>query len=365
MKTVVKIGTTLLAALSLAACSPGGNSAQSSSSSAASPAKVTVNAGTTSNAQLPAAGTLVMRQLYAAPHGSDAFAAITVVLNGETVVAAKVDEFQYVAKGTDWTGVPNSSKDFGQNYPSGQVLIAKRENSAAYSAVMTKEAKATKTLAANAGAIQQFVAGKTIAEVTAAAGEAKSAKQPTDVVSGATFADTAGYLQAIADAATSGMVSVGAPVTDAPVTVGQTLAAPHGTQAFGIVTVALQGGKVVASFFDEFQYVAAKDFGAVPNSDKGFGKGVKAGTVLASKRANSAAYSAVMTKEAKATHTWQENAAAISAFANGKTVAELEAAAGELTGKTGSAITDVVSGATFSDTAGYLKAMVTAAKAAN
>ncbi|MBM6411808.1 peptidoglycan-binding protein, partial [Lacticaseibacillus paracasei] len=136
----------------------------------------------------------------------------------------------------------------------------------------------------------------------------------------------------------------------------------HGTQSFGIVTVAMQGDKIANVFLDEFQYMPAKDFGAVPNSNTDFGKGIKAGTVLASKRANSDAYSAIMKSKGKATKTWQENSTAIDEFAKGKTVAELETAVSDLKGKKKASC--VVSGATYTDTAGYLAAIIKAAKAA-
>ncbi len=45
-----------------------------------------------------------MRQLYAAPHGKQSFAAVNVTLNGDTIVSARINEFQYVKKSSDWTG---------------------------------------------------------------------------------------------------------------------------------------------------------------------------------------------------------------------------------------------------------------------
>lgn len=57
-----------------------------------------INTGADASAKVPAAGTLVMRQLYAAPHGKQSFAAVNVTLNGDTIVSAKIDEFQYVKR---------------------------------------------------------------------------------------------------------------------------------------------------------------------------------------------------------------------------------------------------------------------------
>jgi hypothetical protein len=365
MKKLVTVGATLILALSLAACGSNAKDSDSSSKSSSSTTtktKITINDGLKSGETAPAAGTLVMRQGYAAPHGTQSVAAVNVTLNGDTIVAARLDEFQYVDKSADWTGVPNSDKDFGKGYPSGKFLIGKAQNSKPYSALMKKEAKATKTWEESMTAIQNYVKGKKVSDLKQTVSDLKATKKVSDVVSGATFADTAGYVQAIYDVASSGMVSKGIATTDNNVTEGQILAAPHGKQSFGIITVAMQNNKVANVFVDEFQYTPSATFGALPNSDKDFGKGIRSGTVLASKRANSKAYSALMTKEAKATHTWIENSDAIAAFANGKTIAELETAVGKV--KNTKKVADVVSGATFVDTAGYLQAIIDAAKVA-
>lgn len=365
MKKILAIGVTLLATLSLAAC--GSNSSKDSSSSSktsssVAKAKITINTGLAKSETAPTAGTLVMRQGYAAAHGTQSVAAVNVTLNGDTIVAAKINEFQYVDKSSDWTGVPNSANDFGKSYPKGQFLIGKAENTAQYSALMKKEGKATQTWAQNMSDIENYVKGKKVSDLKTTIADLKKTKKTADVVSGSTFASTQGYVQAIYDVATKGMTVKGVATTDNNVTEGQILAAPHGKQSFGIITVAMQNNKVANVFVDEFQYTPSATFGALPNSDADFGKGIKSGTVLASKRANSKAYSALMTKEAKATHTWAENSDAIAAFANGKTIAELETAVGNV--KKTKKVADVVSGATFADTAGYLQAIIDAAKAA-
>ena len=119
----------------------------------------------------------------------------------------------------------------------------------------------------------EFCKRQKIEDLKADVAKVKDTKKVSDVVSGATFADTAGYLQAIYDAATTGMVAEGIQTTDNTITEGQVLAAPHGTQSFGIVTVAMQGDKIANVFLDEFQYMPSKDFGGVPNSNADFGKG--------------------------------------------------------------------------------------------
>ena len=72
-----------------------------------------------------------------------------------------------------------------------------------------------------------------------------------------------------------------------------------------------------------------------------------------------------MADKAGATNSYGDNMAHIQTFAIGKTIAELEKAVGELDalGEKDSPA-DVVSGATFSDSKGYLQAIIDTAKAA-
>lgn len=371
------LGWVVLSTLALAACSADNNkgsaasstaqsSAQTTATSESKTAKVTIADGSNSDAEVPAKGTLVMRQLYAAPHGTQSFAAVNVLMNGDKIVAVHVDEFQYLDP-ADFDGVPNAKEAFGESFPKGKVLGSKEENSAAYSKLMKEKAGATQTWKESMDAITDFVAGKTVAEVKAAIEKLdKQGKNDkvSDVVSGATFTDSKGYLQAIVDASQKGMVSVGEKTDTDAIQTAQKLSAPHGDQAFAITTVAMDGDKVADVFVDEFQYVDAADFGGVPNSDQAdFSKGVAKGKVLASKKANSDAYSKMMKEHGKATQTYEENAQAIADFAKGKTISEIEDAIGKLDqqGK-GDKVSDVVSGATFADAKGYLQSIVDAAK---
>lgn len=376
-KLLVGMSALLFSAVLLSACSPDSKDSGSSSSSAKTEettkasssgekvaAEVKIANGEMTDAKVPAEGTIYMRQLYAAPHGEQSFAVVNVTMNGEKILSARIDEFQYVDKGDDWTGVPNSDGAFAESYPEGKVLIAKEENSEAYSKLMKEKGKATKTWQENADAITDFVKGKTISEVEAAVKELEPEDaKVADVVSGATFADTKGYLQAIVDAAKGGMLSEGVATSNTDLKEAMTLAKPHGDKSFATVTVAMDGDKVAATFLDEFQYTDPADFGGVPNSDKEFGKGIKDNQVLASKFANNDAYSALMKDHGKATQTWQQNSEAIDEFAKGKTVAELEDAVKKLDEKDAK-VADVVSGSTFADTKGYLQAIIDTAKEA-
>ena len=143
------------------------------------------------------------------------------------------------------------------------------------------------------------------------------------------------------------------------VKIGVAQYAAHGTKCFAVMTVALQGDKIVDAYIDEYQFMAAGSIG-VPNSDKDFGTAYPEGKVLASKRQNNEAYSTNMAK-AGSTIALADNYAAIEAFVIGKTVAELEAA---IAGKDAAAMVDAVSGCTLVDTLGYIQGLIEAAKAA-
>lgn len=380
MKKNTLLATILLAGFTLAACSPDTPNAESSApaessqvqsetsvSSETAPANITIATGKDTETKVPAAGTLVMRQLYTAPHGTKSFAAVNVLMNGETIVDARLDEFQYLTPG-DFTGVPNSDGGFGESYPADTVLASKQQNDAPYSAMMKDKADATQTWQQSMTAITDFAKGKTLAELEEAVKELEALGEegnPADVISGATFTDSRGYLQAIIDTAKEGIVSVGIETTATDFKSAQLLGAPHGDKSFAMTTVAMDGDKIAAAFVDEFQYVDLTAFGGVPNSDSDFGQGVAEGVVLASKIANNDAYSAMMAEKGGSTNAYAANMKAIQDFTLGKTIAELEATVGELDalGEKDSPA-DVISGATFSDAKGYLQAIIDTAKAA-
>lgn len=379
MKRRNYVSVLIIGLIGLSACSSDNSSGAEDSSTAETSSsqtttsstvsrEVTIANGAVSNAEIPAEGTVYMRQLYAAPHGDKSVAVVNVTMTGDKILGAKVDEFQYVETSDDWQGVPNSDNAFGENYPDGNILIGKSENNTAYSELMKEHAEATLTWQANMDAITEFVKGKTIAEVEEAAKELESMGEDAtvaDVVSGATFTDTKGYLTAIVDAANSGAVSVGIETSNADLKEAQILAAPHGDRSFAVATVAMDDDKLAVAMIDEFQYVDPASFGGLPNSDAAFGEGILDDQVLASKLANDDAYSALMEENGGATLHWLENVALITEFAKGKTIAELEEAVADLEaqGEDG-VVADVVSGATFSDTQNYLQAIVDAAKAA-
>lgn len=150
-----------------------------------------------------------------------------------------------------------------------------------------------------------------------------------------------------------------APVAADPLKIGRVEFAAHGTKCFTVTVVAMQGDKIVGVSIDEYQFMSKEAATGVPNSDGDFGKNYPEGMVLVSKVTNSEAYSANMAK-AGSTVAIAANFAAIEDFATGKTIAELET----VLGKTAEQVVDAVTGATLTDTAGYLKSVVAAAKAA-
>ncbi|KAF1299438.1 peptidoglycan-binding protein [Enterococcus sp. JM4C] len=378
MKKITLTTVALLALLAMAGCSAdnkdsadssSASTAQSSSaaeSSSAAAADIKIADGSSTDAA-PAEGTLYMRQLLTAPHGTKSFAVVNVTMNGEKILNVQLDEFQYVSP-ADFDGVPNADGAFGEAFPADTVLSSKRVNDEAYSKMMADKGGATQTWEASMTAIAKFAEGKTVAELEKAVtdlGALGEKDSPADVVTGATFSDTAGYLQSIVDAASKGKIFEGEKTAGTDLKEVQTLGAPHGDKSFSVTTVALEGDKLVAAAVDEFQYVSPADFGGVPNSDADFGADVKDGLVLSSKEANNEAYSKMMAEKGGATNTYSDNMKAVTQFALGKTVAELETAVGDL-GKLGEkdSPADVVTGATFSDTAGYLQAIIDAMKEA-
>ncbi len=172
MKKVLGLLLTMVLAFSLVACS------SSSSDSTA----------------------LKFGQVQYAAHGTKSFAVTTVVMDGDKIVKAYIDEYQVLSKeGT--VGVPNSDAEFGENFASLDTQLAsKRVNDDFYSNNMATKGGATQKLSTSWDAIQKFAEGKTISELESAI-SGKTAEQVIDAVSGATLTDTTGYIQSIIEAA--------------------------------------------------------------------------------------------------------------------------------------------------------------------
>ncbi|MGX7358400.1 peptidoglycan-binding protein [Dolosigranulum pigrum] len=140
--------------------------------------------------------------------------------------------------------------------------------------------------------------------------------------------------------------------------------APHGERSFSAIFVGLEGDTITNVSIDEFQFMdASESYQGVPNSDNDFGEGYDENQILISKVENNEAYSKSMAEKAEATNSLVEGYQAISEFAEGKTISELEEAIDDLHRvEDPSGISDVISGATLVDTPGYLEEIVRVAK---
>lgn len=288
--------------------------------------------------------------------GDKSFAIVTAVIDEkDTVVASYIDEYQFFS--TKEKGVPNSDKFIESGaVTEGKVLASKRANNEFYSE-MLKKAGSTKSIAENFDGIQEYAKGKTIEELEALAG--KTPEEAVDAVSSATLTSTPGYISAIAEAAKAAKENPAVPYEGERenLQLKRVDTAAHGDKAFTVASALTDGDTVVLSYIDEYQFLSTSEIG-VPNNDKFIENGAVAeGKALASKRMNHEFYSEMM-KKAGATKDIAESFDLIQNYANGKTIEELEA----LAGKTPEEAVDAVSGATLTDTQGYVAAIVEAAQ---
>lgn len=138
---------------------------------------------------------------------------------------------------------------------------------------------------------------------------------------------------------------------------GQAIYPAHGTRAFCIATVAMDGDVITAAKIEEFQFMAPDTVVPVPNPEAFTNAD---GNILGAKSLNNETYSANMAERGEATQDLIVSYKAIEDFAVGKTVADLEAA---IDGKTAEDMFDVVTSSTLVDTLGYINALIEAAKA--
>lgn len=137
-----------------------------------------------------------LRYALGAPHGEKSFANAVVAVEGDKIIAASIDEYQYIQDGITKQG---EDSDFAKGYKDSKVVLSsKLENNDIYSDLMAEKANSTTTIKANFEAIENFVAGKTIDEIKETIAGA-SEGEAIEAVSGATLVDTAGYLQLIVD----------------------------------------------------------------------------------------------------------------------------------------------------------------------
>ncbi len=308
---------------------------------------------------VPVEGGIQMGQVITAAHGNKCFTQATAVVQGDVIIAAYIDEYQF-GDPADVTAVPNADdKDnFGAGFADGKVLYSKRVNAEMYSKNMAEKAGSTVKLNENYDEIQKFAVGKTIDELMAYKGDDKA----VDAVSGATLQDTGNYLAAIAEAGkiAQSTQAVEFNGSSEDLTLKMVQGAAHGNKCFSTAAALTDGDKILLSWIDDFQFGAAQDVTGVPNSDdtENFGAGyADPENVLFSKRVNADYYSNLMNSKAGATVRIDDNYNAVQNHVNGMTIADAEALAGQ-----GETAVDAVSGATLQDTAGYVGLIVEAAK---
>lgn len=314
------------------------------------------------DAEEAAEGGIVLKQVYAAPHGDKSFASVVVAMQGDKILDAVIDEYQFVDAG-DWKGVPNADGAFAEAFAEGKTLVSKRQDSEIYSQMMTEKTGSTVSIADNLDAIGDFAKGKTVAELEDTIKELEDLGEDgnvADVISGATLKDAGGYLGGIVKAVNEGHEFTGAETLEnAEVEIKHALAAPHGDKAFALITVVMDGDKVAASSIDEFQTVEGEGWTGVPNMDGAFAEGLQEGKILVSKLDDSETYSKLMAEKAGSTVSYVDNLKAISQFTIGKTIDELSTTVSDLEAQGEEAnIADVISGATLVDAGGYLQAVI-------
>ena len=303
-------------------------------------------------------GKLVLRRSLKAPHGEGSFARVAVVTDGDKIVDASIDEFQYFDADSDFVGLPNQDEDteFKSGNAEGKILGSKIMNNDQYSALMKEKAGSTVSIADNYKAIQNFAKGKTIYELKEVVAGAEDGKA-IDAVTGATLVDTKGYLEAIIETAEGrDNVTIFEAANADDIKVQQLFGTAGNKNAVTDTFVVLEGDKIIAANIDEYQYMEGK---GVPNSDKKFGENfADKEKVLASKIENNEAYSGQMKEYAKATKTLKESLNAIQEFVVGKTPEEIkEVIDSSEAGKP----VDAISGATLTSTVGYLEEIYKAA----
>lgn len=145
-----------------------------------------------------------MGRVEAAAHGTKCFTVAVAAVQGDTIVGASLDDYQFMSTDVA-TGVPNSDAvndgDFATNFKDpAMVLASKKANAEYYSEHMKEAAGSTVPLDENYAAVEAYVTGKTISELEKVVGENDSTSM-IDVVTGSTLADTFGYVNALLDAA--------------------------------------------------------------------------------------------------------------------------------------------------------------------
>lgn len=301
---------------------------------------------------------LVLRRSLQAPHGEGSFARIAVITNADKIVDVAIDELQYFDEDSEFEALPNQDEEtaFKKGNAEGKILGSKVINSDPYSKLMEENAGATKTLADNYKAIQDFAKGKTIGELEEILSGAKDG-EPIDAISEATLVDSKGYLEAIVNTAKEkSFVTVFEANDNSDLLLKQFFGTAGADNAVTDTFVVLEDGVIVAANIDEYQYIGEN---GVPNSDSKLAENFEnQDKKLSSKLENNEEYSKLMKDKAGATKNLAENFKAIENFVVGKTPEEIkEIIDANENGKP----VDAVSEATLNNTVGYLEEIYKAA----
>lgn len=187
MKKILSLVLVVGLAGTLAGCSSTGSSQKTS----------------TEPAKTAAAEPLKMGRADYAAHGENAVVLGAVAaVQGDKIVGASIDDYQFMSTDAGVKGVPNSDKGFAKGYADPKnVLASKRTNADYYSNNMKTKAGSTIPYADNLNAIEKFATGKTISDLEKVLKDTPKEKLPVDTVTGSTLTDTQGYLTAILNAA--------------------------------------------------------------------------------------------------------------------------------------------------------------------
>lgn len=302
-----------------------------------------------------AEGNVLLHRGYPRSEGARSFPRIVVATSGDKIVGVSLDEYQYDSADNGYVAVNNSDKGFGEGTAEGKILMSKMVNEEKYSAAM-KEAGSETSLKETYEGIANFVKGKTIEELEAFLKD-NSEDEIIEAVSGATFKATPGLIDQIIEVAKDDQfVSVGHAENPEDITFKAIVGAPHGEKSFADAVVAMEGDKIVAASFDEFQYI--EDGMGIAKEGTDFTQGyAEENKVLGSKLENNEKYSENMAEKGKSTVSIKDNFEAIENFVAGKTADEIKEA---IDSKKEDGTIDAVTGATLKDTANYLQLIVDA-----
>ncbi|OEF98652.1 hypothetical protein [Desulfuribacillus alkaliarsenatis] len=296
---------------------------------------------------------------YSAHDGGMAHAA-AVVDADEKIVAVYMDELfpRNIEQG--YVGLPavDNERRWTNYLVDPKFVLASKKyptNSDLYGAAMER-AGSTVLPADNLAKIEQFALGKTITELNEALAS-ESIQADIQAATGATFVDNGGYLKTIVLAAENALNNEAFEVIN-PSVVKVQLAYydAHGAPTLGW---AVMNGQVIAkSYVDELYFFENDGTNVVFEVDepKLLPTFVE-GYVMSSKKLNGANYGLSLADRGG---IYVDQIAAIEAFIDGKTVAQLQASYDQL-GAEGAVIADVVTGATMTDTPGYIKTIMIAA----